>query len=152
MKTSYHTAASAAAAGGIYAWTKSTPLAVSCLISGIFIDVDHIADFFIFSGEKFSLSNFFSWCDDVRWSHVTLLFHSYELYILFAALTFIRWPGNIIAHGVLAGVGLHLVMDQLGNREQPNGITLKPLFYFLTFRWLANFEREKMIDRRTGPQ
>jgi len=130
-------------------WTKSAPLAVSCLASGIFWDVDHIADFLAFSGEKISLSGFFSWCDDARWKRVTLLLHSYELYIAGAALALLRLPAEPVSHGILIGAGLHLAMDQMGNRRQPDGKLLHPCFYFLTFRLLSGFSRDKMV---TSPQ
>ncbi|MBI4745924.1 MAG: hypothetical protein HY786_05135 [Deltaproteobacteria bacterium] len=48
MNTTAHTIASVALATGIYVTASSVAIASSALIVGIFLDIDHIIDFFLF--------------------------------------------------------------------------------------------------------
>ena len=147
MKASVHVATSTALAGALYWRTNSCALAGACLVSGVLWDLDHVADFLVFSGEKFTIDNFFSWCNDNRWQRVTLLLHSYELYALLAVWTL--FYGGPAAYGVLLGAGLHLLLDQLGNRRPLPGLEFSPYFYFLYFRCTADFRKERMLFSRT---
>lgn len=151
MKPQYHIAASAAAAGALYWWTKSAAPAAGCLGGGILLDLDHVADFLVFSGEKFTVPDFLSWCNDVRWKKVTLLLHSYELFAVFAVWTLARagaeTNGGLFLHGALAGAGLHMLMDQFGHNLVPRKRDVSPWFYFLTYRLLHDFSREKLLKQ-----
>jgi hypothetical protein len=46
--------------------------------------------------------------------------------------------------GIFFGVGLHLLLDQIGNRYLLKHLTPHPLFYFLSFRLLHGFKKEKL--------
>lgn len=140
MRTPAHICASSAAGGAAYVLTGSAELSVSCLLSGVLLDVDHLADFFLLSGEPFTIKGFFSWCHEMRWKKIYLVLHSYELYflLLLAAGLF---PGRALT-GVLLGMGLHLLMDQLGNRD------LNKWFYFMTFRYRSGFASGVLAVKR----
>jgi hypothetical protein len=142
MKIHIHVSSSAILGGTIYALTHSVHMAVSAFVSGILIDLDHLFDFFVFSGEKFSIKNFFSWCYQARWEKVTLLFHSYELYLILGIIAFL-YPNDLLVGFVLGG-GSHLILDQIGNRGY--GFRF-PLFYFLTFRYSVGFQKSKLTVR-----
>ena len=131
MKTTAHIYASAAAGGAAYALTGSPAMAVSCLLSGVLLDVDHLLDYWLLSDEPFTVKGFFSWCHEQRWKKIYLVLHSYELYLLLL-LAASLFPGRVFA-GVLLGTGLHLLMDQLGNKA------LNKWFYFMTFRYRSGF-------------
>ncbi len=122
--------------------SQSTELSVITFLSGIFIDLDHFLDFFLFSGEKFSIKNVISWCEDGRWERVSLIFHSYELYIVLGVITY-YFPHNILI-GIMLGVGLHLLLDQFWNCNMRKRFRLAQWFYFLTYRASVGFHRDRM--------
>lgn len=140
MNTATHTIASVSLATGIYVKTSSLPMAAAALISGIFLDIDHILDFFLFSGERFSISGFTSWCYEGRWQKLVLIFHSYELYAVYGLLVY-NYPYPVLV-GVFWGVGLHLVLDQAGNRYLIKAFAISKWFYFFTFRAWGGFHKD----------
>lgn len=139
MKISTHVYSSAILGGTLYALTQSVPMAIASFISGVLIDLDHVFDFLVFSKEKFSIKGFFSWCYDTKWERVTLLFHSYELYLALGIIVYF-YPNKILI-GVLFGSGLHLILDQIGNRIHGR----YPMFYFLTYRCFVGFRKSKLL-------
>tara|TARA_Y100000294_G_scaffold33395_1_gene28793 strand:+ start:114 stop:572 length:459 start_codon:yes stop_codon:yes gene_type:complete len=150
MKISTHLYTSTLLSGGLYAVTRSPQIALSCFLSGIFIDIDHVFDFLIFSGEKFSIKNMISWCNESRWEKIVLIFHSYEV-LIFLSFIMYYFPGNILM-GILLGGGLHLVLDQIGNCFFGKQLRASPWFYFLTFRVFSGFRKEKLLRQNLTPQ
>lgn len=140
MNTKAHIVSSAALATGIYATTSSLTMAASALLSGIFIDIDHVIDFFLFSGERFSIKGFTSWCYEGRWDRLILMFHSYELYLAYGL--FVYNHPNPIPLGIFLGVSLHLLLDQTGNRHLIKAFTISKWFYFFTFRAWGGFHKD----------
>lgn len=132
MTTKNHAIASTALAAGIYAATSSVETASSALFIGIFLDIDHIIDFFLFSGERFSIDGFTSWYYDGRWKRLILIFHSYELYMIYGL--FVYMHPNPVLLGILCGMALHLVLDQIANRHFIKKFTISKWFYFFIFR------------------
>jgi len=143
MKPSQHLAGSTVAAGALYAATGSPTAAASCLLSGVFIDLDHLVDFFLLAGERFSPRAFSEWCRRSAQAKFLLLLHSYELFALL-----VGWASlgaDPVVWGAAAGVGVHLVMDQVGNRGIVPGFRLSGGFYFLVWRLLVGFRRERLL-------
>lgn len=140
MKPTAHIYASAAAGGAVYGMTGSLETAVSCLLSGVFLDVDHLLDYYLLAGGRFSFKDFFSWCNDLRWKKIYLVFHSYELYVLLLLAAWL-FPGRALT-GALLGMGLHLLMDQAGNT------VLNKWFYFMTFRYRSGFASSALVADR----
>jgi len=145
MKARTHIFSSAILSGTLYALTQSMQLAASAFVSGVFIDLDHIFDFLVFSGERFSIKRFFSWFWDTRWEKITILFHSYELYLGLGIMVFF-YPNDILI-GVLLGGGLHLILDQIGVYSFDFRFDLKPapMYYFLTYRCFVGFHKDKLL-------
>jgi hypothetical protein len=139
MKPSVHVSASAILAAAIYAYSQSVPEAASCLVSGVLIDLDHVVDFHLFSGERFSLTNFFSWCNESRWQRLTVIFHSYEFLGILCAVAY--YMDSAVLRGIVWGAGLHLLLDQLGNLRK---FRLSPWFYLLGYRIVMGFRRDKL--------
>lgn len=137
-----HLYSSALLGGSLYAATQSAQVSIAAFLSGIFVDIDHVSDFLIFSDEKFSIKNVFSWCDDGRWEKIALFFHSYELYFILITLTYYS-PHNILI-GILLGTGLHIILDQIGNCYLRKNFSLSLWFYFLTYRILVGFHKDKL--------
>ncbi len=139
MKPSVHVSTSAILATAIYAYSRSVPEAASCLVGGVLIDLDHVVDFHLFSGERFSLTNFFSWCNESRWQRLTVIFHSYELLGILCAIAY--YLDNAVLRGIIWGAGLHLLLDQIGNLRT---FRLSPWFYLLGYRIVMGFRRDKL--------
>ncbi len=140
MNTAGHTIASTVLAAGIYEATSSVETASAALVVGIFLDIDHIIDFFLFSGEHFSIKGFTSWCYEGRWNKLILMFHSYELLVLYSLLVY-KYPNPILV-GILCGMGLHLILDQLANRHLIKAFIISKWFYFFTFRAWGKFHKD----------
>ena len=141
MKLPSHAAASAAVSAAVYGVTRSPTAALAALLSGILIDLDHVPDFFLLSGEKFSLSNLISWHVNMRWDRVVLVLHSLELWALLALWAFLRRQDLLF--GLAAGTGIHLACDEIGNRN-PMGHRLSRWFYFLSYRAWVGFRKERL--------
>jgi len=135
MKPRTHILSSVVLALVIYYFLKSTAASLATIISGIFIDLDHILDFLISSPDKyFSIKDFLStknyMCQKNHKAYVPL--HSYELLLLLWILTYYQnWHPVLI--GLSSGLTLHLVLDDIGNH-------LKTLSYFLIFRAYKKFD------------
>jgi hypothetical protein len=150
MKPTAHVYTSAALAAALYAYSHSVPEAALCFAGGTLIDLDHLIDFHLFSGEEFTIKNFFSWCHS-RWQRLTLIFHSYELFCVACAVAY--YLDSTLVRGVLWGAGLHLLLDQIGNQKN---FRISPWFYFLIYRAAVGFRRENLqfplhgTDHRKG--
>ncbi len=149
MQPGAHVAVSSAMSGAIYWATGSVPMAVSCLASGVLIDLDHVLDFCLISGEKFTPGRFMRWCNDMEWDRIYLFLHSVELFLLYAL--FVHFNRTDIAVGVLLGAGVHLALDQIFNREVRPEYYLSSYFYFLIFRVRCGFLRTGLCPRIAKP-
>ncbi len=141
MRVSTHIYTSAVVATALYAYSHSIWEAGICFTSGILIDLDHAIDFHLFSGEKFSIANFFSWYHENRWQKIVLIFHSYELFgLVYAAVYYLD---SEVLRAVLWGASVHLLLDQIGNKKTNH---LSPWFYFMSYRIVVRFRREKLLS------
>lgn len=146
MDVRTHVYSSILVSGSLYAITHSPYIALSCFLSGIFIDIDHLFDFILFSKTRISVKNLFMWCDDGKWDRITLVFHSYELFLILAIVTY-YFPYNVLI-GILFGIGVHLIVDQIGNRYINKKFCLSLFFYFLIYRIYVSFHKSKLrVDR-----
>ncbi len=141
MRVSTHIYTSAVVATALYAYSHSIWEAAICFTSGILIDLDHTIDFHLFSGEKFSIANFFSWYHENRWQKIVLIFHSYELFGLVYAAAY--YLDSEVLRAVIWGTGVHLLLDQIGNKKANH---LSPWFYFMSYRIAVRFRREKLLS------
>ncbi len=143
MKPSAHVAISASAAAAAYGMTGSGTIGFSLFLGGVFIDLDHVSDYVLMAREKFSISNFFAWFYEHKWTKIYLPLHSYELIAVLIAAA--AWLGNDWLIGLSAGFAIHLISDQIGNRRQPYGTKMVPLFYFLSYRFTAGFLKANLL-------
>ena len=120
--------------GIIYGVFRSLKLATLYFAAGIFIDLDHLIDYFLYFGLKFRLKYFFGSLY-LRSGKVYIFLHSWELLIplwiwgLYA-------KQEILALAIMLGFVVHLLLDQRHRTI--------PLAYFLSFRILNNFRLEKI--------
>lgn len=146
MKATAHIGISAVAAVSAYKMTGSPSLSISLFLSGIFIDLDHLADYILLSREQFSLSRFFSWYEENRWQKVFLVFHSLELLTILIIAAFLL--KNDIVTGIAIGCTLHLVSDQVGLMTRKLGKRVSPWFYFFTYRYAVGFEKSRFLVKK----
>lgn len=121
----------------VYLIFHSTKLALICLLVGIFIDLDHLIDYFLYFGLKFSWIDFFKG-SFLKSGKIYLFLHSWEL-IVPLWIWGIYFKQEILASVIMIGFIAHLLIDQF--REK------KTFMYFLTFRVLNGFKVEKIMPK-----
>lgn len=132
MKPAYHIASSAVVSGALYFIYRSWQLSLSCFLSGVLIDVDHIFDYVRAAGLRFRFKDFVNAVytnTKIRWM---VVFHSWELiFLLLVAAWLTQW--NPWFTGILIGFGHHIVLDTIYIRE-------RCWTYSFIWRWKNNFE------------
>lgn len=133
MMPSRHIIASAATGVIFLSLTKSWGGSVACFLSGILIDADHWLDCCIIQ-KRFcrSFKEVKKFCFQNS-GKIYLIFHSYELIVgLWALAVYLNAPALWL--GVLYGMTVHLLIDQLTN-------TVHPLAYFWFYRVKMGFPK-----------
>lgn len=139
MKPPYHLASSALVASILYMLFKSWSMALSCFLSGIFIDIDHIYDYLREFGLPFRVKDFIHAFYNAKINQVTLFFHSWELLFLILVIAwFTNW--NPWITGILIGFGHHIVLDKLYAGDRLRN-------YFFIWRWKRDFKLELLFPR-----
>ncbi len=139
MKPIYHLAVSTVISGILYTIFRSWGLVIASFISGIFIDLDHIIDYFIINGIHFNLkefSNFFKkkkyWKVASKHWRINLIFHGWEWLVVLSILAGItNW--NTVVTGILIGFGHHIILDVFN--DKPNSWQQTFFGYSLLWRW-----------------
>jgi hypothetical protein len=131
MKPRFHVIASVSLAGVLYAYSRSVELSLSCLLSGILIDLDHVPDYIIEHGNPFRVKEFFFRFRQGQMNRIYLVLHGWEWIVLLAAVSWLSGWNHLIA-GTMIGMALHLLMDTF-NRS----VTFKA--YSLYWRWRQGF-------------
>lgn len=116
-------------------------LIIICLLTGIFIDIDHLFDFLVYSGVGVNILKMFSMDYFQHAQKAYILFHGWEL------IPFL-WLGGKYLNKRLKLKGFewafflpylgHLLIDQF-----LSGYTRNPLAYFLIYRILIKFDLTK---------
>ena len=134
MTPSKHVVASGITSAGFAFITQSLPGAVACFLSGIFIDLDHLLDFYLIKRKMcWSLRELHDFCLNIKTGKIYLVFHSYELMaVLWISAYF--YP-NSIWIGCLFGMSVHLLLDQVSN-------PIYPWAYFLLYRMQLGFPKK----------
>lgn len=143
MKAKAHVYSASIQGGMVYLLSQSMEVAIITFLSGVFVDLDHVLDYFIFSRDKFTIKKLFSRYDDTEWEKVSLIFHSFELYLILAIITY--YFSNNILLGLTYGIGLHLLLDQLWNCHLRSRFRLFHWFYFLIYRIRVGFHKSKLV-------
>ena len=114
MKPHYHVAFSTVIAAVLYLIFKSWALSLSCLISGIFIDLDHVIDYIREHGLTLNASKFSHNFHSGQFDKMYLIFHAWECLFV---LAFISWlyDWNPWITGVLIGFSQHILLDAFNN-------------------------------------
>jgi len=132
MKPHYHVAFSTVIAAVLYLIFKSWALSLSCLISGIFIDLDHVIDYIREHGLTLNASKFSHNFHSGQFDKMYLIFHGWECLLV---LAFISWlyDWNPWITGVLIGFSQHILLDAFNNTRNFQS-------YSLLWRWKKGFK------------
>ena len=139
MTPTQHVVASGTTTAIFYFVHPSWSAAAICFLSGIFIDLDHVLDLFIYKKRiLLSVRDLFDFCGREKGGRLHLIFHSYELLaLLWVAIFYFHLNINWLALAV--GLSVHLILDQIFN-------PMKPLAYFLWFRIKCGFTKKALVN------
>lgn len=110
---------------------------VPALLSGFFVDFDHLIDYFIHKGLSFDVSNFISGRHYHETNTSYIFFHSWELVLFLGVLTYYSKKKYFWCPLVL-GLTFHLLWDYLTN-------PVHWYTYFFTARYLLGFALDKLF-------
>ncbi|MBF0518989.1 MAG: hypothetical protein HQK92_04620 [Nitrospirae bacterium] len=145
MKPLWHGIAGAALGLAAYKVTGSWEFTSVTVAAEILIDIDHILDHLIQSDKPFDIQAFFSFDESLKWKKIMFVFHSYELILLMAIAAF--YFSNPLLWAVALGMLVHLILDEIGNRNVSFPIHMVPAFYFFSCRLINGFSVKKLIHR-----
>jgi len=113
------------------------------LISGFFVDCDHLIDYFVYTKfKKIDLREFFSGKFFDYSGKVYVLFHGYEFSVLFVLLAILYPALSWFFYSLALSHLLHLIYDMASNK--PKWPT-----YFIIYRAINNFDHDK-FDFKKG--
>jgi hypothetical protein len=131
MKLHHHVAFSTTISVFLFLVFKSWYLSVTCLLSGILIDLDHFIDYYREQGINLDIKNFFTICENAQFERVFLVLHGWEWILLCAAAGWVSgW--NPLVTGVAIGLGQHLILDAFYNSTSVRT-------YSIIWRWSKGF-------------
>lgn len=142
MRLHHHTAFSVILSGILYLMFKSWAMSLSCLISGIFIDIDHFIDVIREHGWHVRVRSFFRLCHENQFDQILLLFHGWEWLALLGVSTWLtNW--NPWMTGAFIGLGAHLILDAFHN-------STNFLSYSIIWRWRRDFHFDTVFSNLKG--
>ena len=141
MRPAYHALISIGTGGILLVFLKSWTAAFGCILSGVFLDIDHFFDYFLAKkGITLSYRELENYCTYDKTGKLYLFFHSYEfLFLFWICLYFFNLKNAWI--GLAVGASAHILSDQFAN-------PLKPLSYFISYRIQNAFKREKLFTKK----
>ncbi len=119
--------------------TNSWPGTIACFLSGILIDLDHLLDYVINKKKMcWSVKKLENFCAQKEDGKIYFFLHSYEL-VAFLWLIVFCFKLNAIWLGIVFGMSIHLLIDQLAN-------PIYPLTYFLFYRFKLGFPKSLFLN------
>lgn len=122
-------------------WRKPLVALAAGLLGSVFIDLDHLIDYFIAFGWHFNLSFFLHGYQFSKNDNIYIIFHAWEYVVLFVLIGLIyrkRRSVKTFYITLALGIFFHLTVDVL-----LNDMMIKS--YSLIYRWQSNFLMEKII-------
>jgi len=141
VKLSHHVAVSVGSGILLGAILRSWVAGVSCCLVGVFIDLDHLLDFWIERGFSLSPGKFFDFCFHGTSRRFFDILHGYEFIPFMAWITTLP-ASRDLGWGLTVGYTLHLLGDQIFNTH------LHRWTYFFTFRLYHRFDWKKIALAR----
>lgn len=131
MKPHKHIALSIIISGALYAVFRSWGMSAGAFITGVLVDLDHLADYLFERGVPWPLRDFFGHFYERRHVRIVLVLHAWEWFaVLGAAGWATGW--NPWAIGLLVGYAHHMMSDHYSNG-------LRPLAYSFLWRMSHGF-------------
>ena len=115
--------------GFIYFGFRNMLYAFSFFVGSIFIDLDHLIDYFLYDGFRFSLKRFLS-LEYLRAGKVYIVLHSWEIFFVLFISSIIFRLDYLFFFSL--GMAVHLVFDTFHR--------IRPLFYCLIYRAHKKFD------------
>jgi len=114
------------------------PIAVSALLSGILIDLDHVLEGYLNYGKKFNIWTTIKVCENGDLKKAHLFLHSYELLFIYTLLV---WWFDLgpVWFGAAIGLAFHIILDAIFNTYYDNGL-------FFIVRYNRRFKYSRIID------
>ena len=122
--------------------TGSAPLTAAIFAGGFLIDLDHVVDYVVFERQTdLRPGAFLRYYVEGHIRRAVLVLHSYELFVLLAALAV--WTQSVLLGGYLVGALLHLALDIVFNgRITPYSIAA---FYSFSYRLAHRFDAKALL-------
>jgi len=140
MKPISHVAVSAVTSVVFGYVTQSWTATLACFISGILFDLDHVLDYIIHKKRiPFRLSELEAFCSEEKGGKLYLIFHCYELMILYWLLVVIFGAG-VFWIGIGIGITIHFIADEIVN-------PLRPLSYWFVYRIKHRFDKKGIFKK-----
>jgi hypothetical protein len=115
-----HIAASGVTSLVFYFLTRSWIASLVCFLSGIFIDIDHLFDYYRDKKKMcWSLRTLDHYCFHEREGKIYLVFHSYELLAVLWIVLAVLLHFQPLAFGLIFGMTVHVLFDQFTNPTYP---------------------------------
>lgn len=142
MKPVGHVAISSIISLFVWASFRSWPCALASFLAGVFIDLDHLIDYYSCHAFTVKAKDVYDACAEMSMKKLYLFLHSYEImFLMWAAIYIFSLPD--IWKAAAIGMTQHLILDQV-----TNPITIPG--YFLTYRMLNGFKKEAMLRQTKG--
>ncbi len=124
-----------------YFFTHNFSQSIILIIVALFIDVDHLIDYFIYlrhSNNKFSFSYFLAGKYFHAQNRIYVLFHAWEWVLILLLLSFAGWGSMYGA--IAAGLAIHYIVDTL-----TNNVTVDT--YLISVRLLEKFRLDTTVTK-----
>lgn len=140
MKMSQHIVVSVAVSGVLWLVTRSWVGAATCFLAGVFIDLDHLIDYWINCGPRRPLRQLFTAFRYEFFENIIVFLHAWEWMALVLVVTWwLDWRPAML--GLLVGAASHLAIDHWYNAHSPWA-------YFLAYRLRHRFSSKHYYGAR----
>lgn len=138
MKIKGHIVSSGIISSIIYALTNSPLSGLASFLAGVFIDLDHLVDYYLNYGFDYRFKEVFEAFNNFKLPKIYVFLHSFELLAIFWISIFL-FPLNQICFAIGIGVTQHIFLDQIYN-------PITPKAYFLSYRLANKFKKESVFN------
>lgn len=130
-----HVIITCALALAVYSTNKNLFYVFLSVMGGIFIDLDHFVDHFLYHKNIFNIKDFFA-CTHLKAGKMYIPLHSWELMIALGATGFIFKSGALLV--LCLAMSLHLLADTCWRKNK--------FSYFLAYRIFHKFNAKILLS------
>lgn len=142
MRIEHHIVISTTISGILYAILKSWEMSIAAFMSGVFIDIDHLFDYWAERGLRFNVKELLPFFYEEKHTKITLIFHGWELLIILCIASSLTGYNSWIT-GLSVGYGHHIILDYANNKTSFKS-------YSLLWRWKNRFDSKLIFPRNRG--